>query len=1055
MNSEQKSRGAIAWMARNSVAANLLMALFILGGGLLATRVKQEVFPEFELDEVDITVPYPGAGPEEVEKGILRAIEEEVRGLDGVKRVESTASEGAGSVRVELLIGANKDKALQDVKNAVDRITSFPEDAERPIVSLPTTRRQVIDLLIHGEFSQRVLRGVAERVRDEMLADPEITLVTLAGVPDPEIAIEVPQANLRRYDLTLDRIAAEVGKAAVEMPGGGVKTDAGEVLLRTAERRDLAREFRDVMVISTPAGSTVRLSDIADIEDTFEETDIAAYFDGEPAVMLRVFRVGEQTPIEVSRAVHDYVDSVRERMPEGMQFTIMEDWSDIYWDRVTLLLRNAAIGLTLVLLILGLFLDVRLAFWVTMGIPVSFLGAMLFMPAFGVTFNMISLFAFIMALGIVVDDAIVVGENVYEMRQEGRPRIEAAIAGAKMVALPVVFSVLTNVAAFMPLFFVPGVVGKWFRVIPSIVVAIFMISLIESLFILPAHLGHQRKEGPRGVLGAFHRGVSAITHWPRRACHACLDGGINRVYEPLIRRIVRYRYLTLAAGVAVLVTFIGIVQSGRIKIILLPKVEADSAQASVMLPFGSPLSQTHRVRRQLEEGAQKVLTEFGGEEMSRGMFTLIGQPLPGGGPRGGTEIQITGSHILTVEMLLEPLGKRDFSLATFVDRWREEVGEIVGIETLTYSYSIGPSAGEPIDVELSHSDIPTLERAATALANELATFSGVKDIDDGYSPGKPQLDLTVRPEARSLGVTATDLGRQVRAAFYGAEALRQQRGRDEVKVMVRLPESERRSEFDIESLLIRTPQGGEMPLMEAARVERGRAYTAIYRTDGRRVLNVTGDVEIGVDANKILSALRERVLPELMARFPGLSYEIAGERRELNEAFGALAVGFVLAVIVIYALLAVPLGSYVQPLIIMTAIPFGFVGAVLGHMIMGYDMSMISMMGIVALSGVVVNDSLVLTHAINARRKEGAGALEATVSAGMRRFRPILLTSLTTFAGLAPMIFETSFQARFLIPMAIALGYGVLFATLITLLLVPAIYLIVEDLRKLGGWVAG
>jgi multidrug efflux pump subunit AcrB len=1029
-------------MARNGVAANLLMVALIIGGLMTALRIKQEVFPEATLDIVTATVPYPGASPAEVEQGICLAIEDEVRGLDGIKRVGSLAMEGYGTVYVELLLGTEPNKALQDIKNAVDRITTFPENAERPTVSLAAARLQAISLIIYGDQTERTLRGIAEKVRDELILDPGITLVELSGIRPLEISIEVPQDTLREYGLTLEGIAGEVRRAAIELPGGGVKTAGGEVLLRTAERRDYGREFADIPVMSLPDGTTLRVGDVATIIDGFEDTDEAAFYNGKPAVMVDVYRVGDQTPMEVAATVRAYMDDLRRRLPEGVEVAVWQDWSEIYGERMNLLLRNALLGLGLVLLLLGMFLEARLAFWVTMGIPVSFLGALLLVPAMDVSINMITLFAFIMALGIVVDDAIVVGENIYQMRERGMEFLPAAVSGARQVAVPVIFAVLTNVAAFMPLFFVPGFSGKLYRSIPAIIVPVFLLSLVEALFILPAHLTHKPGVATRWIVRATRPlGVfTAMLHWV-----------VERLYRPLQRAALRFRYATVAIGIGVLILTIGYIAGGRINFIFMPRVEADQIVASAVLPYGTPLAATMEVKDRLQAEADAVLAAHGGDAIVEGVFVQVGRPLAGGPFDFGAPI--AGSHLVSVLVSLVPEDEREIAAGEFAAEWRRRVGELPGLESLTYSFVMGPSAGAPIDVMLSHPSNDVLAAAAEELAENLASFRGVKDVDDGYARGKPQLDFKVRPAARSLGVTASDLGRQVRNSFYGAEALRQQRGRDEVKVMVRLPEAERRSEYHLEELLIRTSEGGEVPLREAAEIARGRAYTSIGRQDGSRVRNVTAEVEEQeTSADRVLSVLARDKLPELMARYPGLSYSFSGEIEERQESLASLGQGFAVALIAIFAMLAIPLRSYVQPVIIMTAIPFGIVGAVLGHIIMGYDLSLMTMMGVVALAGVVVNDSLVLIHATNENRLGGASAFEAVSQAGMRRFRPIMLTSLTTFLGLAPMIFETSIQARFLIPMAISLGYGILFATLISLLLVPALYLVLDDARRAFVW---
>jgi len=1042
MDSELEGRGPISWMARNAVAANLLMAVLLVGGLLIGTRVKQEVFPEFELDFVTVTVPYPGASPSEVEQGILLAIEDEIRGLDGIKEVRSRAAEGVGTVSVELLLGTDTGKALQDVKNAVDRVTTFPKDAERPIVSQLSTRREVISIVLYGDLDERSLRGLAEQVRDELLQKPGITLVEIGGVRPLEISIETPQANLRAYGLTLDGIAREVARAAVELPGGGIKTRGGEVLLRTEERRDFGREFGNIPVLSKSDGTRVLLGDIAAIKDGFEDTDEAAFFNGKPAVMVRVFRVGDQTPLGIAKIVKKHLEELRRRLPPGVEAAKWNDWSDIYRERMGLLVRNACIGLVLVLALLGAFLELRLAFWVTMGIPVSFLGALLLMPMLGLSINMISLFAFIMALGIVVDDAIVVGENIYQLRQEGRPYLNAAIVGARLVAVPVVFSVLTNMAAFGPMLFVPGFSGKIFRVIPIIVIAIFTISLIESIFILPAHLGHQRPGRKRGVVAFVFRQQQRIGR--------LLELFVQWIYRPVLRATLRVRYLTIAVGLALLVLTIGLVAGGRVGFRRFPRLPGDGCIASVALAYGTPVARTRAIQERMVKAAMKVLAPYGGDDITLGIYSQVGAPLAVHGP-GESGQGNRGSHLAAVGVSLVGADKRKIGIEEFTKAWREEIGDIPGLESLSFTYTVGPQGRSPIDVQLTHADVAALESAASEVAEALGSFRGVRDIDDGFSRGKPQLDFKLRPEARSLGITAADLGRQVRDSFYGAEAFRQQRGRDEVKVMVRLPESERASEYNLEQLLIRSPAGGEIELPEAARIVRGRAYTEIERSQGRRVMNVTAELVPGEgDIATVLAALQKDVLPGILARHPGLGYSLEGEEREWRDSMSSLGRGFILAMIVIFGMLAVPLKSYIQPIIVMAAIPFGIVGAVIGHMVMGFSLSLVSMMGIVALSGVVVNDSLVLVHATN-RYREGKTPFDAVYEAGARRFRPILLTSITTFGGLAPMIFETSFQARILIPLAISLGYGIIFSTLITLLIVPSLYLIVEDLKRLGA----
>ncbi len=1019
-------KGPIAWMAQNHVAANLLMMICLIGGLImLMSNMKQEVFPEIDTDYITITVPYPGASPEEVENGVILAIEEAVDGIDGIKKITSTASEGVAVVYVELYSDADDDKVSTDIKNEVDRITTLPADAEDPNVELLNNKSEVIQLAVYGDVEESVLKELAETMRDDLLQDPVISQVDLESVRPIEISIEVPQETLRHYNLTMDQVAQAVRASAIELPGGEVKSEAGKVLLRTKDRRDWAKEFEDIVVVRNAEGSGVTLGQIANITDDFEDIEFYNYYNGYRTAMLKVYRVGKQTPVEVARAVKDYQKDLEAQLPEGVYTATWADMSEIYEDRIGLLVKNAKIGLVLVFVFLGLFLHPSLAFWVTMGIPISFMGAFLFLPGLGVSINMISLFAFIVTLGIVVDDAIVVGENIFEHRQSGDDRMLSSIRGAREVAMPVTFSILTTVAAFSPLLFVQGAWGQIMRNIPLVVITILLISLFESLYILPAHLGHlkMKRKDPNRLERfqlKFANGIVAFA---------------ENVYGPAVKWCVRNRWQTFAVGIAVLLIAIGFVKGGRVNIRPMPEVESDWVVAEVELAYDAPIQDAQKIRSRLEQSAKIVVVDNGGDEIIRGLITWV------------------ESSKVSVVAFLETPDKRDINVNEFSNAWREEVGVIPGIESMKIAAAkLGPGGGHSaIEVQLSHRDITTLEKAATELAERMQGYSGVIDINDGFTAGKPQFDFQLTPEGRSLGLTNFELGRQVRNAFYGVEAFSQQRGRDTVKVMVRLPEEQRRNIYDVEDLMIRTAEGGELPLSQAASLTRGTSYTSIKRSDRKRSLTVGADIEkgSGADLETILSSLTIEELPDLVRKYPGLSYSFEGDKRSSGEAMGSLFSGFVVALLVMYCLVAIPFRSYIQSWVVLLAIPFGFVGALIGHLIMGYNLSLMSMFGLVALSGVVINDSLVLVHKANELRKSGMPLQESIEQAGIRRFRPIVLTSMTTFLGLMPMILETSLQARFLIPMALSLGFGVLFATLITLLLVPAFYMIEVDVKEL------
>ena len=1035
-------KGPLAWMARNSVAANLMMFIILLGGALGLRTIKQEVFPSFALDLVRVSVPYPGASPEEVEQGIVLAVEEAVRGIDGVKRVTGSASEGAGTVAIELLIDADPNRVLADVKSEVDRIRSFPVEAEDPQVAIAATRQRVISLVIAGDQDLSVLQELAERARQDLLADSKVTQVDVEGVPALEISIEVSREKLEEFDLTLQDVANQVKLASLELPGGGIKTDGGEILVRLSDRRESGTEFGDLILRSTTSGASVKLGDVATVTDGYTETDEASFFNGRPAVRVTAYRVGNESPQQVSKAVRDFLDEFRADVPANVTLAVWNDDSELLKGRIDLLVRNAAQGLVLVLIVLALFLNLRLAFWVALGIPISFLGTFLVMPWLGLTVNMVSLFALIIVLGMVVDDAIIVGEAGFHRMQDGMGRMQAAILGAQEMAVPVSFAILTTIAAFFPLLVIPGVFGKIFGIIPMVVISVLFFSLLESFFILPAHLAHIGTEVPWWLkpFDAAQKKVSGSLEW-----------FIEHVYQPSVRFAIQWRYAAVAWGLATLIFAFSLVGSGKVAFSFFPQLEGDIVSATVRFPYGTDVSRAENAGRLLQKAADATIEEFGGDEFMRGSFLRVGSGPPRRGPGGGgSDI---GSHIVSMELNFVPAEGREFTSEAFTKAWKGRVPELIGTDSVIFTSAVGPSAGAAVSIQLAHRDKEVLAVASADVSQQLAGFADLTNIENGYSSGKQQLDFSLKEgAATALGLSTQMVAAQIRAAFYGAEALREQRGRNEIKVMVRLPEEQRRSEYDLERLEIRTPMGGFVPLSQVASFTRNRAPTSIDREDGQRVVAVSADLAPGVRSPQdVLAAVNADLLPALMEAYPGLTAGLTGEQREQGEVFSSLGPNFVLALFIIFALLAVPLKSYLQPVIIMSAIPFGFVGAIFGHLLMGYSLSFVSALGIIALAGVVVNDSLVLVDTTNRFREDGDSAHDAILHGGMRRLRPIMLTSLTTFFGLLPMIFETSVQAKFLIPMAISLGFGVLFATFVILILVPSIYMIVEDLRVLFG----
>ncbi len=1018
-------RGPLTWMAGNSVAANLIMLLFLLGGLLMARNVTQEVFPEFSLDIVSVRIAYPGASPEEVEQGIILAVEEAVQGLEGVKEVSSTAAEGLARIQVEALEGTDLNRLWQDVDSEVSRIVTFPREAEEPEISISERRRGVLTMAVSGAEDELVLREAAEIIRDELLQHPGISQVDLEGVRDLEVQVEVGQDMLRSHKLTLEDLAGTLRRASVDLGAGNIRAPEGDLLLRMQDRRNTAQEFAQIPVISHRDGSRVLLGDIARVRTGFEETESWSMVDGKPAVMMEVYRVGSQTPASVSQATEQVLGELKQRLPEQIQTTILRDRSEVFQQRAQLLQKNAYLGLALVFILLALFLEARLAFWVSLGIPISFLGSFLFLAGTSFSINMITMFAFIVTLGIVVDDAIVVGENIYYHRRQGLGMLQAAATGVREMAMPIVFSVLTNMVAFMPLFFIPGVMGKIFGAIPLVVICVFAVSLLECLFVLPAHLAQVREKREAGPLRHLAQIQSRFSQ--------CIEYLIKDLFGPALAVVLRWRYSALALGLAVLLGTLGYVQSGRMGMELFPTLESSFAFARATLPQGAASEDLQQVEERLTEAAQAVIQEHGGHRLAKSILTLVNE------------------NSVQARIYLTAPKKRPMGTTELTRLWREKTGQVPGLESINFEADRGgPGGGKALTVQLSHRNQDLLEQAGMDLGRSLQDYTGVSDIDDGSASGKRQLDIRLSELGQRLGLSSREVANQVRHAYYGAEALRQQEGRNELTVRVFLPESERRSQAGLENMVLRHGSG-EVLLQDAAHQDLGRAYTSISRMDGRRIVQVTANVQPKSKTEQLVAELRRDVLPGLQQSYPGLGYSFEGRQADLRESVTSLMQGLLLALLGLYALLAVPFRSFVQPVIIMACIPFGVVGAVFGHLIMGYSLSLMSLFGIVALSGVVINNSLVLIHFINQLQQKGQELQQAAIQAAMLRFRPILLTTLTTFGGLSPMILETSRQARFLIPMAISLGFGLLFAMLIILFLVPCVYIMVEDLAGIFG----
>ncbi|MEL6704458.1 MAG: efflux RND transporter permease subunit, partial [Bacteroidota bacterium] len=965
---------AIAWMARHRVAANLLMLTILAVGFVSVGSIKQETFPEITLDAVQVRVPYTGATPAEIEEAIVRRVEEQVEGIEGIRRITSVAAEGVGTVTVELARGADVARALDEIQTEVDGLTTLPADAEKPIVFEPASPGNVMQIALYGDVPERTLKELAEAVKDDLTATEEISSVSVIATRPYVMSIEVSEATLRAYGLTLLDIASTVRRASLDLPGGSVETADEEILIRTKGQNYTQADFEDIVLLSRSDGTQIRLGDVAAVRDGFQGASLVTRFNDEPAVFVQVQRTGDERTLDIAERVKAYLaEDIQAVLPPGVSAGVWQDESEVLRSRLDLLLKNGLQGLLLVVLALMLFLNPRLAFWTSFGIFLSFMGTFAVMIWLDVSVSMISLFGFILAVGIVVDDAIVVGENIVAERERGASPLTASIRGASRVAGPVTFAVLTTMAAFMPLLFIPGTLGKMLVVLPTIVIAVLALSLVEVLFILPNHLAH---EG-RPASNPLTRGIDAARYAFSRGLNWFVEGPLDRS----VRFSVRRYGLVIATAVALLTISIGFVVGGYIPFTFFPEIEGNNVRAQVELRPGTPLTQTEAVALRLE-AAGRAAAEALQQDLDADHAPLIQNVhvIVGHQPSQQGDVSTAGisqSHVAEVNIELAGAEERDLSAAVFEQAWRTEVGEVAAATALTFASS-AVTFGGPVEFELSADD-PAVVRAATdALKADLLTYAGVFDVADDEEAGKQELQLDLLPQARTLGLTLEDLARQVRAAYFGEEAVRIQRGRDDVRVYVRLPEDERDALGDLSAYRIRTPQGAAVPLYDVATVTMSTAPTTITRRDGRRVIAVTANLDPAISSgNAVTAQVQAEALPKLLDTYPGLTIDVEGEQREQAETLEALAVTFPLALFVIYVLLAIPFGSYVQPLIVMAAIPFGLIGALVGHLLFGLHLGMLSVAGLIGLSGVIVNDSLVLVDFVNEQRRKGLPISEA------------------------------------------------------------------------------
>lgn len=1029
---EQRSTGIIAWFTYNNVAANLLMVLIIVSGFMSYQSIDKKMFPEFSPNAIQIVVPHLGASPEEVELGVILKVEEALEDIEGIKKTTSTANEGVGSVYIELQSGYSIEEKLDEIQMQVDSITTLPEQSEKPIISKQEFKGQVMWLSLRGNMDRRTRQTMAQNIRDEIMLLPSVNTAEVVGSRDYEISIEVSEEKLLQYGLTFDQIGQAVRASSIDLPGGRIKASSGDISVRAQGQAYTGQDFSNLVLRTNPDGTHLLLADIATVVDGFVEAEDFATFDGEETSSIMVQSTSDQNDIEIAEQVREYVDKKTETLPSGVKLTVWGDTSFYLNERLDMMLSNLALGALLVFCVLTLFLRVKVAFWVMLGIPISFFGAFALMPLGGewsVSVNLISLFAFIMVLGIVVDDAIVIGESIYSKIGTKGHSTENVIKGTMRVAMPATFGVLTTIAAFAPLLFIDATFAAFFRAIALVVTYCLIFSLIESKWILPAHLAHM-KYVPLTEQNAnwFERQQLAFKNG--------LDKFINNMYLPALQKALRARYTTMAIFFGALLISIGLIVSSLVKVEVFPNVPSDFIQANLEMVDGSSVVERNRAAEKVILAAEKIGQEnrtFDGESIV--LHTMV----------------FTGGNTNATFMLeLVKPEHRELSSYDVEKLWRDAVGEIPGVRELRLFAGTNTGGGAALEFQLSGRNDAELEAASTEIQDKLTEYDGVYDIRSSFSRGVQEIKLDIKPEAEVLGLKLSDLASQVRQAFYGLEAQRIQRGRDELKVMVRYPEEDRLSISDLENMWIRTPDGGKVPFYQVADISIGQSYSTITRINQKRTITVSADIDNDkVESRVVLKEMNEEVIPEILANYTTVEYGMEGASKEQADFLSQLGIALIGALFMIYGLIAIPTKSYIQPIVIMSVIPFGIIGAIWGHFFLDRTVNMMSMYGFIALTGVVVNDSLIMVDFINRAKSEGMKLVDAVCQAGTQRFRAILLTSLTTFFGVLPLYFETSLQAQFIIPMAIALGFGIIFATVITLFLIPSLYLIKEDIHNL------
>lgn len=1034
------SKGLIGWFARNPVAANLIMVLVFFAGSLSLINISKEIFPRSETKIISIGAPYPGAAPVEVEKGVILPMESALEGLKGIKKITSAADRDYARIYLEIEANEDINEVMSQVENRIDSITNLPDDLEKPTVKRLERNLWGMGVAVYGDMTKREKKVIGDEIYDELLALPEVKELQLWGAGTYEISIEVRENRLRELNLTLSEVASAVRSSSLDLPAGIIRAEAGNILVRTEGKAYIGEDFENIVLRSEVDGTQLLLSDVADVRDEFTETIANDRFDRKNTIVVGIFSLEDQNLLDISKAVHAYVEKKQQSMPSKLSISVFDDEAYSLNGRLTMMSENLLIGGILVALVLGIFLNLKVALWVILGIPVSFAGAFWLMPYGGVTVNILSLFAFIMVLGIVVDDAIVIGESVFSEAKKDyhlklaagqisasgySASVETVIAGAKRVATPSTIGVLTTMAAFLPIVFIGGSFAGVQKAIGIVVILCLIFSLIESKLILPAHLvGLKFGQQPSGKL-------SAINRFQRKAANG-LDYVIEEIYQPGLRKALRNRYTTLAGFLAILIITVGAVNSGVARMEFFPNVPGDNVRAEIIMQDGASSEGLAETIDQIETAIYKLDERYRVENPNEdGLVEHVAS-------------FVTGDVTASFRAVLTKSEFRSVS-ATEIERlWRTEVGLLPNVRKQRYFSSEGPS-GVAISLSLSGTDPDELTIASVELQQYLTQFPGVYDIYNSQGSGSKEVLISLKPYASQVGVRFSDVAGQVRQAFYGEEAQRIQRDSDTIKVMVRYPIEERRAISTLENMHIRTASGAAIAIGEVADITLGLGLTAIERLDRKRTVTVTAEVETEkVQSGDVVDDVFENFVPLLLKKYSTIEFRMSGGTKEQSEYYGKMGVGFLASLFLIYGLLAVPLRSYIQPIVIMSVIPFGFIGAVIGHVLFGVSINVLSLFGIIALAGVVVNDSLILVEFANRGKAENLSIEDAILNAGEKRFRAILLTTLTTFVGLLPLLFETSLQAQFVIPMALSLSFGILFASTITLVLIPCLYLVVE-----------